>query len=92
MEHPPPRDMAFGNCRSCVRRPQVQLGKEKDILGDMAGAAQRQGGIEKARNFFDENPEAARYANWVGVLLSLVLFGWGVRQQSRLWARGVRPF
>jgi hypothetical protein len=72
--------------------PPLELGKEKDVLGDIVGAARRQGGEEKARSFFQENPLAARIANWTGLVFGLVILAWGVYVQSRLWRRGVRPF
>jgi hypothetical protein len=75
-----------------VGLPPLELGKEKEVLGDIVGAAQRQGGAEQARGFFEANPQAAFYANWIGFGLSVLVLFWGIVRQSQLWRQGVRPF
>jgi hypothetical protein len=75
-----------------VGLPPLELGKEKEILGDIAGAADRQGAVKEAKGFFAERPKVTRIANWLGLALAGFVLVWGLRQQTRLWKRGVRPF
>jgi hypothetical protein len=78
---------------AAIGLPQnLEFGKEKEVFNEALAAAQRQGGEEQAKGFFEQNRQVARFANWIGLVLAIVVFGWGVRQQSRLWKRGVRPF
>jgi hypothetical protein len=75
-----------------VGLPELEfLGKEKEVAGDIIDAARRQGGEQRAKEFFEENPQAVPYANMAGLAASLLLFGLCLRAQTLQFKRGVTP-
>jgi hypothetical protein len=74
-----------------VGLPPIEFGKEKEVAGDVLDAARRQGGEERAKEFFQENPQAIPYANVAGLAASLLLLGLCLRSQTLQFKRGVAP-
>jgi hypothetical protein len=74
-----------------VGLPPIEFGKEKEVAGDILDAARRQGGEERAKEFFQQHPQAIPYANVAGLAASLLLFGLCLRSQTLQFKRGGAP-
>ncbi|MGE0046728.1 MAG: hypothetical protein AB7J28_15325 [Hyphomonadaceae bacterium] len=74
-----------------VGLPDLQLGAEKQIAGDIVGAADRQGGAQVVRQFFDAHPELIPIANWTGLGLAVLFLVLAIAIQIRQFRRGVEP-
>lgn len=74
-----------------VGLPPLNFGAERQIAGDIIGAANRQGGADALRDFLAAHPELIPGLNVAGLALALMLLCVSIIAQVRDWRRGVGP-
>ncbi|MGE0829910.1 MAG: hypothetical protein AB7O04_11225 [Hyphomonadaceae bacterium] len=76
---------------AAVGLPSLEFGKEREIAGDIIGAADREGGRDKLAELIREHPEAKPWLNWAGLAAALLLVAASAWTQMTNWRRGIRP-
>ena len=74
-----------------VGLPPLNFGAERQIAGDIVGAANRQGGADALRDFLAAHPDLIPGLNIAGLALALLMLGVALATQMRDWRRGLGP-